>query len=1362
MPVHATVVVPLAAGPSDAAAGSGRVHPIVINPTPAATRQDLQNALAARFGPGPFTAGEAGTAEPGLRFLRNGTVLAAADRAARPVSPPPPPLVLVTHAGPDSGRVIELRQGRYVLGRPGTDTVPGTIPIELEDPALSRRHAALVVGTRGVRILDTESSNGVWIDGRRVRSAELSTESLVRAGNTTFQICVPAAVRPPAVRQPVTTPLAVSQRLPPTGNSGMLLAAGLGLGLGIVLAATTGMWIFLAFSGLTALTAFAGFAAASRRRRKFRMAVADAAEQDRIRRRAAHPTHGELALQLFQHGSFPAGVAPPASLREQKAPGPPGAFTPGAACFRLGTGDAPANIALQAPAENWTPPILGNVPVTVSPAAGSALLVTGPDDATMGLLRSFLLQVPPGSSERVSAFVLCRGPDPFPADARLLPGVRLLKAANVPAAAAAISEAALRHGGAPLVLLALPSVCAEAGEIWSRLTDDVRAALVVLAGTAPGSGSSARIPAQDISASVLLREDGGLLRTGGAEQDFHPDLIGPRAFHRAAARLAATGYRDADGPEQTGLFPCSSREIAAAWDGFTEGMSPRAVLGRRGTDSVALDLVADGPHFLVAGTTGAGKSELLRTFVASLAATVPPARLNFLLIDFKGGSGLGPLAALPHTAGFLTDLNSENVARTLTTLRSELKRREALLAGAGTGDLDAYNGTVPAGGTVPRLLVVIDEFRILVDAVPTAVEELMRIAVLGRSLGLHLVLATQRPQGAVTADIRANIATSICLRVQSAVESRDVVGCDDAAAIPASSPGLAILRRAGTAAFRFQSSTVSSGTGGELPLVQTLAEYLDVPSGPRAAPGSGLAELAEAVAQAAAASGFPARARCLVQPPLPATLPAAFSANAGRCAGAVRLGLADRPEQQRQDPLDWIPARDSHLALLGPAGSGADAVLGLLVAEHVTALPGRHLYVLDGDGSLSWTASHAQAGAYVAPHEVRRAARVIAVLGQIVLHRLAGGREGPPGAAPGITLVVSGWGRWQDGFRSSRFAGAEDDLLSLVRDGESTDVCLVITGNRELLASRFFPTVPNRLWFPAGLPDDALVAWPRTPPMEPLPGRGFAQGRIGAPAGAVAQCGAPYAIPRPRPLPPGTAPPKRVEELPRYAAPECLAPSTGPDCFPLGLCGDDLETAQAHLPPGTAFLVLGPPGSGRTTLLRQFERAAGPAVRVCYFGQPDRDRGQRDPGPAASTTRHGDPVPGSEPAENSSLILVDDADRLPADQHPLLTRFLEQGCRVVLAAAPGFGLTTRLPLAARLRSDPRGALLSPGQQADADFFGCRVYPDGPPRPGRGYLINGAGAVETQFAGSPLPGPRPVLRDRAPEARQFPGVGPPAP
>ena len=180
----------------------------------------------------------------------------------------------------------------------------------------------------------------------------------------------------------------------------------------------------------------------------------------------------------------------------------------------------------------------------------------------------------------------------------------------------------------------------------------------------------------------------------------------------------------------------------------------------------SVDFVADGPHALVGGTTGAGKSELLRTLVASLAASVDPDHLTFVLVDFKGGSAFDECARLPHTVGMVTDLDEHLAERALALPRGRAQVPGADAARRGRG----RPARLPAQGRCPSrcpgLLVIIDEFATLKAELPEFIDALVGVAQRGRSLGVHMLLATQRPQGAINENIKANTNMRIALRVQ--------------------------------------------------------------------------------------------------------------------------------------------------------------------------------------------------------------------------------------------------------------------------------------------------------------------------------------------------------------------------------------------------------------------------------------------------------------------------------------------------------------------------------------------------------------------------------------------------------------------
>ncbi|PZQ91806.1 MAG: hypothetical protein DI534_02285 [Leifsonia xyli] len=316
-----------------------------------------------------------------------------------------------------------------------------------------------------------------------------------------------------------------------------------------------------------------------------------------------------------------------------------------------------------------------------------------------------------------------------------------------------------------------------------------------------------------------------------------------------------------------------------------------APLARDGEGVVSLDLVDQGPHALVAGTTGAGKSELLVSWVIALAARHPPSELAFLLVDFKGGAAFAPLTVLPHVAGIVSDLDPSTAARAVQSLRAELRRRETVLARYAVREARE----LPAG-VVPRLVIVVDEFAALVQTDPELQQVFADLAARGRSLGLHLVLGTQRPAGVVRDAVLANITLRVCLRVLESSDSAATVGVSDAAAIPAAARGRAIVR-----------------DGAGVREVQL------------ALAGPGLAARV-----AARWEGHPIpEARPWVDP-LPVLVTRSELPSAP--GGEPVVGLVDLPECQRRDPLMLDPWRAGPLLVVGASGSGRTEALASLAA----------------------------------------------------------------------------------------------------------------------------------------------------------------------------------------------------------------------------------------------------------------------------------------------------------------------------------------------------------------------------------------------------------------------------------------------
>lgn len=236
-------------------------------------------------------------------------------------------------------------------------------------------------------------------------------------------------------------------------------------------------------------------------------------------------------------------------------------------------------------------------------------------------------------------------------------------------------------------------------------------------------------------------------------------------------------------------------ELEERWKKNQVSESIQACIGRNGKgNKVYLNLheLGDGPHGLVAGTTGAGKSVLLQTLVLSLAISYSPRNLQFLLIDYKGGDMSRDLQQLPHVTGILSNLEVEELERGLAAIYSECRKRQVYLDQENCYHVDQYNGKVEEDKQLAHICIVVDEFAELIAEHPEFMDGLLKVSRLGRSLGIHLILATQKPAGVVKEHILCNTKFRICLRVQSKEDSMEVLQDKGAAFLKHS--GQAILR----------------------------------------------------------------------------------------------------------------------------------------------------------------------------------------------------------------------------------------------------------------------------------------------------------------------------------------------------------------------------------------------------------------------------------------------------------------------------------------------------------------------------------------------------------------------------------------
>ena len=423
----------------------------------------------------------------------------------------------------------------------------------------------------------------------------------------------------------------------------------------------------------------------------------------------------------------------------------------------------------------------------------------------------------------------------------------------------------------------------------------------------------------------------------------------------------------------------------------------RAIVGQGATDAMTLDLRTQGPHALVGGTTGAGKSEFLQAWVLGMAAAHSPDRVTFLFVDYKGGSAFADCVELPHTVGLVTDLSPHLVRRALTSLRAELHHREHLFNRKKAKDLlELEKRRDP--DTPPALVLVIDEFAALAGEVPEFVDGVVDIAQRGRSLGIHLIMATQRPAGVIKDNLRANTNLRVALRMADESDSKDVVGDPVAARFDPGIPGRGIAKTGPGRLVSFQSAYAGGWSSDQAPAADVAVAQLRFGSVQRwELPDSGESDshdvdpgpndqkrIVATLVAAADMARIPAPRRPWLDD-LETTVDIR-QLRAGR-SGFILLGKRDVPERQLQEPVYFEPDRDGSLLVYGTSGSGKSTVLRTVA---IAAATGRRpenvaVYGLDfGAGALKSLEVLPHVGSIIPGDDAERVQRIMRSLGAIL------------------------------------------------------------------------------------------------------------------------------------------------------------------------------------------------------------------------------------------------------------------------------------------------------------------------------------------------------------------------------------------
>ncbi|NDO90991.1 FtsK/SpoIIIE domain-containing protein [Cellulosimicrobium composti] len=660
----------------------------------------------------------------------------------------------------------------------------------------------------------------------------------------------------------------------------------------------------------------------------------------------------------------------------------------------------------------------------------------------------------------------------------------------------------------------------------------------------------------------------------------------------------------------------------------------RGLVGHSGTEPLYLDLRTQGPHALVGGTTGAGKSEFLQSWVLGMAAAHSPDRVTFLFVDYKGGAAFADCVNLPHTVGLVTDLSPHLVRRALTSLRAELRYREHLLNRKKAKDLASLERTGDPDAP-PSLLIVVDEFAALVNEVPEFVDGVVDVAQRGRSLGLHLILATQRPAGVIKDNLRANTNLRVALRMADEDDSTDILGIPMAAHFDPSIPGRGAVKTGPGRITPFQTGYAGGWTTSrpERPRidVQEMAFGSDIrwelpePEVEEVTdPGpNDIARIVATISRAATEAAVPMPRKPWL-PELAPTYDLARLPNP-RTDTMLLLGVEDDPTTQAQPTVFYEPDRDGNMAIYGTGGSGKSATLRTIaVSAAITARGGPvQVYAIDaGASGLRMLEDLPHVGAVISGDDEERVQRVLRTLRDLVDERSARYAAVRAGSLdeyrrlanapdePRILLLVDGIGAFRESyeFRPAHAFPVWGAFTAVATDGRQVGVHVVVAGDRAAsVPTSLGSTIQKRLvlrlaseddYLTLGVPKDVLSL---TSP----PGRGVLdenevqvavlggdpnvalQAReLGKLRDAMVRLGIPQA--------PG------VERLPDSFTLDAL-PELAGDRPAIGL--DDLDIAPVGLPARGTFMLSGPPGGGRTTALVTIAQAVrrARAGRVVYL-----------------------------------------------------------------------------------------------------------------------------------------------------------------
>ncbi|WP_024368334.1 FtsK/SpoIIIE domain-containing protein, partial [Arthrobacter sp. TB 26] len=990
-------------------------------PPPSNLSLSIEEAFAAGGMKGSILDRQDNLLESGLRPGSIVSLTQLSEQFATPgASRGPAAATLRVLSGPDVGREFSLPSGTSYIGR-GRDT-----DVRLTDPLTSKRHARITVGET-VEIVDTNSANGLLMDGLPVTRATLNSSDTVALGDTTVSVVSlgtghSSAPSSPLIdfnRSPRVVPRFEQQkRMLPAGPKRqehhafpyIMMLAPLMMG-GILFAVTQNVLsvVFMLMMPLFIVGHYVDQKLQAKRERKeqlkqfresmaaFRTDITRLQNVERSVRLQEAPSVSDTVDSIYKLGPllwthrpehtgflglrFGLGTAPSriqfeepgnneteaeymAEIQEclaqfRDVEGVPivsqlrsaGSF--GLAGSRGLVDDVARGMVLQlvglhSPAEvvvaaitsaqskerwewlQWLPHVgSGHSPLSgdhlaAGPAGGSALLAR---------LEDLIDQREAGS--RTPRPALRPGVDPLSSDLAepLLPTVLVVVEDDAPVDRGRLTRVLERgpDSGVHVMWVAssvqqLPAACRDFMAVDGEN------------GTTTGQVRLGRhtfpVSCESLDAGLAAQ----LARMLTPVVDVGKPLEDDSDLPRAVSYATLIGKDFLDNPAAVAERWTENNSVrASAVPNRKDNGTLRALVGSKGIEPLYLDLKNEGPHALVGGTTGAGKSEFLQSWVMGMAAAYSPDRVSFLFVDYKGGAAFADCLHLPHTVGLVTDLSPHLVRRALTSLRAELHHRERLLNRKKAKDLLELQREADPEAP-PYLIIIVDEFAALATEVPEFVDGVVDVAARGRSLGLHLILATQRPAGVIKESLRANTNLRVALRMADEDDAIDILGVPTAAYFDPAIPGRGAAKTGPGRIQGFQTGYAGGWTTEKPQRPQIEIVEMAFGSGPAwaaPAPGTPVKEEAAGLNDIARMTANIIRAADVlsIEPPrkpwldeLATTYDFSRLPNP-RTDERLLLGVADDPAHQDQPTVFYEPDRDGNMAIYGTGGSGKSAAL---------------------------------------------------------------------------------------------------------------------------------------------------------------------------------------------------------------------------------------------------------------------------------------------------------------------------------------------------------------------------------------------------------------------------------------------------